>query len=455
MAKKIVQDVVPPQRSIRNIPLSNKATKDETKLRTPRRRVSSASAERAEREESDMPSPRGRSRVREEKTRWSEGRKPRTVLWAVLAIAMFAIAYSLTFIFASATVRITPKQWSVPIQRDLEASKNSSVLAYNLVTVTEEMSKTVPASGEESVEEKASGLITVFNTQKQSQQLVKNTRFETPKGLIFRINAAVTIPSATTKNGATIPGSATVRVYADKAGPAYNVGLSDFTIPGFVGDPRFKSVTAKSDPSSPISGGFVGKRGKVKETDLQVAYTDLEKNLRAKLAAQVAPQVPQSHVFFPSAYVISFEKMPVTTTGQASATGTTAIVKEKAVLTGVLFDKAQLTTVLTPSFPAEISKIPSRVKEWSNVQFAFKNNSEGKLASGEAIQFSLTGSPSVEAVIKPLEIASALAGKKRGTFSQVMSGIPSVGSAELSTRPAWAWSLPKNSDKIKVLMGGQ
>lgn len=442
MAKKIVQDVVPPQRSIRNIPLSTRTTKEETKRPSTRRRIPAAN-------EDTPPPPRTRNRVREERTR-EPGRSTRFIKWGITAVVLAGLAYGSAFFFSGATVTVTPKQWSLPVTASLSASKNSEVLAYNLVTVTEEMSKSVPASGEENVEQKASGLVTIFNAQSsQSQQLVKNTRFQTPNGLIFRINNAVTVPGTTVKNGTTVPGSITVRVYADKPGASYNVGLADFTIPGFQGDPRFKTITAKSDPSSPISGGFVGKRAKVSNTDLETAYTSLEKELRQKLLAKVTPQIPSHQVFFPGAVMVSFEK------GQPASGTSTATVTEKAVLTGVIFDKAQLSKALTPSLPSDVAAIPHTIKNWNTLVFSFKNESESKIGQGESIQFALSGNALVEAAIETERIANALKSQKRSRFSQILSGIPTIATAELRMRPAWAWSFPKNSANITVLPKGQ
>ena len=441
MAKKIVQDVVPPQRSIRNIPLSTRTTKEETKRPSTRRRVPAAN--------DDTPPPRTRSRVREERTR-EPGRGMGFLKWGIGALVLASLAYGSAFFFSGATVTVTPKQWSLPLTTTLTASKNSEALAYNLITVTEEASKSVPASGEENVEQKASGVITIFNTQgSQPQQLVKNTRFQTSNGLIFRINNTVTVPGTTVKNGTTVPGSLSVRVYADKAGASYNVGLADFTIPGFQGDPRFKTITAKSDPSSPIAGGFVGKRAKVSDTDLQAAYTSLEKELRQKLLTKVGPQVPSHQIFFANAATISFEK------GQPASGTSTAVVTTKGVLTGVLFDKEQLSKAVAPALSSDVAAIPHTIKNWNDLIFTFKNGSETKISQGESIQFSLSGNALVQATIETEKIANALKSQKRSRFSQILAGIPAIATAELRMRPAWAWSFPKNSANITVLPKGQ
>ena len=74
---------------------------------------------------------------------------------------------------SGATVTVTQNSGHF-LYHNTHRIKNSEALAYNLITVTEEASKSVPASGKKNVEQKASGVITIFNTQdSQPQQLVK------------------------------------------------------------------------------------------------------------------------------------------------------------------------------------------------------------------------------------------------------------------------------------------
>ena len=88
----------------------------------------------------------------------------------------------------------------------------------------------------------AQGTITVYSTETKAQDLINNTRFETPSGLIFRIHAPITVPPATSSG----PGSVTATVYADQPGASYNVAATSFTVPGLQNTPEYTEVTAKS-----------------------------------------------------------------------------------------------------------------------------------------------------------------------------------------------------------------
>ena len=71
------------------------------------------------------------------------------------------------------------------------------------------------ATGKEEVSLKASGRIVIYNNYNTAKQrLVRNTRFETPPGFIYRINKSIDVPGQTTEAGRTIPGSIEVTIHA-------------------------------------------------------------------------------------------------------------------------------------------------------------------------------------------------------------------------------------------------
>ena len=97
----------------------------------------------------------------------------------------------------------------------------------SLISIKKLQEKSIPLSlvgevtseNEVTIKTEASGKIVVYNNYSTAgQKLIKDTRFETPNGLIFRIKDAVTVPGKKTVGGETVPGSLEVTVYADKEG---------------------------------------------------------------------------------------------------------------------------------------------------------------------------------------------------------------------------------------------
>ena len=112
-----------------------------------------------------------------------------------------------------------------------------------MVTTSRTASTTVKATGTEQVSQSASGVITIYNDYSTAPQtLITNTRFEAPDGNIYRIHQGVTVPGATASaGGALTPGTISVTAYADQPGASYNIGQTQFTIPGFKNDPSTAS----------------------------------------------------------------------------------------------------------------------------------------------------------------------------------------------------------------------
>ena len=245
MAKNILQDIVPPEkRSIRNIPIPVKNTSLKHTIsdikpapstvrgnfeipKVPRRPV----INQTENSHEDIPRiyPYDGD-LSSEGNRFSSQKK---LIWGASIFAALIILISIISLFGGATVTVVPKSESVTATSDtvFTAKSNPSTgeLGFQVLTITKQASKEVAASGEEKVERKATGTIVIYNSaDKTAQRLIKNTRFEAPNGLIYRVSESVVVPAVKTENGKSVPGSVEATVYADEAGDKYNIGKVDF-----------------------------------------------------------------------------------------------------------------------------------------------------------------------------------------------------------------------------------
>ena len=181
---------------------------------------------------------------RDPRTRYIK-REGRLGTWAFIStVVVFAVgAGLLTYVFNSATVTIVPKTRDVnDFGRTLtfgQKGADSASIPFIVEKTVLKKSKTLPLSESRKVEAKAKGRIVVYNNfDGLPQKLIKNTRFESKKGKIYRINDSITIPGM--KGGT--PGSVEVDIYADSNGADYNIDATEFTIPGFKGTPREKGL---------------------------------------------------------------------------------------------------------------------------------------------------------------------------------------------------------------------
>jgi len=194
----------------------------------------------------------------------SLGQKRNLKTYVKIAAAGLAILafFLLVNAFSRVLVRIMPLEQFIEVDALLKASgkaeNNPAVFSLEMLRLEESKSKIIKAVGIEKIEKKATGKIKIFNVfSSKSQTLVASTRFETADGKIYRISNSVTVPGSVSQGNKVIPGAVSVNVLADQAGEQYNIGLTDFTIPGFKETSKYEKFYARSETE--MTGGFVGE----------------------------------------------------------------------------------------------------------------------------------------------------------------------------------------------------
>lgn len=348
-----------------------------------------------------------------------------------------ALAVLVTSIFHSATVTATPRTLAFTADADLVAKKSPAAgeLAFTPLTATTQSMATVKANGQKQVSTRASGTIVIYNNYSTaSQRLIKNTRFATPEGLIYRISDSVTVPG---KKGTT-PGSVEAVVMADEAGEKYNVGLKDFTIPGFKGDPRYNSFYARS--KTPLAGGFNGIQKIVADADRVKAKSDIEEKITDDLLKAVQAKKTTDQVLYDKAYAIAFTALP------DEADGDQVVIKEEGTISAVVFNREDLGAALARTYIKNYKDDPITVPNADNLTFApkdFKPNAD-------SVSFHISGAATFQWVYDADALEQALAGQSRSSTASILQQFPMIEKADISIRPFWSRSFPKGVDKIEI-----
>lgn len=354
--------------------------------------------------------------------------------------AVILVSLGVLFYFSGAKVEIVPNSVSASIQGSFTAGGNASDLPYKIISAQKVASQSVKASGTKSVSTSASGTITVYNKQSKSQALIKNTRFATTGGLVFRIHAPVTIPGGSMDK----PGSKSVTVYADKPGSTYNIGPTSFTIPGFAGTLQAELVYAQSTQS--MSGGASG--------DVPVVDSATEATTRRALIAALEPdllqsikdQIPPEYVLLSGAATTTYQELQ---SAPGSDSGT-ALVKEQGTVTAVVFQNEALAKVIASSVTSlQYQGEPLTLASSSNLVL-----SSDALPSAEETQFNFTLSGTAPLVysIDTARIAAAVAGKTRSAADVALTNYPEIARATLLLRPFWKQSFPEDPTAISVVV---
>lgn len=374
--------------------------------------------------------------------------KSRIALWAGSIIAVFLLFILVSNAFSGTRLVVTPKSENITVSGTMSAVKQAQStddLQYEIMTVTKEARRGVPASGEEEVSEKASGQITIFNEySEESQKLIATTRFESPEGHIYRIDEGVTVPGYSERDGQIIPGSITATVFADKPGEEYNTGLVDFTIPGFEGDPQYEKFYARS--VTPMEGGYTGIRPTVKEEDKESAIASLEEELKTTLLGEAESQKPDGFVFFKDGSFLSLRELP-TEAGE----GGSARVGVEAILKAVIFDKVKFANYIAKNALANYDGGDVEIVPIEEFEFALENKEEININENPQLSFTLNGEGEVIWLYDETTLRSELIGQEKGNVDTVLSQFAGIERADLSLSPFWKRKLPKDADEIVIV----
>jgi hypothetical protein len=381
-----------------------------------------------------------------------------------IAIALGAVlllgAFLYGFFFHRATLSITPKHADVTVQNQeftaggSQSNEGTETLSFQLMTLSDENSADLVATGEKNVVSKSSGKIVIYNNfSAQNQPLIKNTRFQAPDGKIYRIHDSIVVPGQKVVGGKSTPGSFEVDVYADAVGPEYNIGLVDFTIPGFKGSPRFDKIYARSKTA--MTGGASGLVKVVSDTDIQKAKETLTAGLKEKLLAQAIAQKPKGMVLYKDAVFYNFtDSMDNTATG---ADNKSVKLTMKGSLTATLFDAQELSKRIVKASVAPVDVAPNDKILVTNIEelaFAVKNENKGESIAlpkdGDTYIFSLNGVAKAVWQVDTASLAGKLAGTKKADYTAILAEFSGIEKANAAIRPFWKTKFPSDVAKIHV-----
>jgi len=453
MAKDYFEDITPPSPQgdgRRAVPISQKPY-----------RIDDTSEETVEHIEDEAPQPRGIRSISAPARRPYPPRdtreavlsprtareRPRWLMWVAAALAVIVVAGLGLFAFRSTTVTVIPKSQIVVFGQTSQftaypaSTAASGTLSYTVQSVSLDDSQVVAAQGTTTTAaSKASGNITVYNNYSTSPvPLIKNTRFATPEGLIFRTPANIVVPG---KKGST-PGQVTITVVADVTGEQYNVGpVAHFTLPGLQTSAMYTSVYAVST-SGMTGGASAGSGPSIAPADLAAAVTQLRSGLATKVRDAVQALSTGPSVAFADMDQISYQDLPQTTEA-----GGGVRVHESAQVNAAIFpaDLFAQTVAAQVSADAEGAPIKLLPQQGFAVQLISSNANFGT----DPLTFGLAGQAELVWNVDSGALAAALAGHDSGAFETIVNTFPGIQEAHARIEPFWKTTFPNDPNSIKV-----
>lgn len=373
-------------------------------------------------------------------------KKRRSVfLVSFVLVGIFAAIVIASFLLRGADIMVEPRFSEPNVNAVFTAYQTPQVgeLAYEVLTLEAEGERQVSATGQQNVTEQATGVIEIFKSTPGTQRLIKNTRFESAAGRVYRITESVIVPGAVDGSA----GSISAGVFADEAGEEYNAAAgSRFTIPGLESDADlFNAMYAEN--TEPITGGFDGQKFIIDEAELATAKQALQMELRDALLERLPNEKPAGFTSFDDATAFTYESLPAVEYGENLAT-----IKEKAVLQVPLFKDADFAEYIAAATIPGYEGLPVRIDDTDVFTFSYTGatTSSSNIANNETLEFKLAGRPLIVWTYDAGKLKTDLLGVNRTALSQILQAYPGIVKATAEIRPFWQRAFPTNLNQIEI-----
>lgn len=349
----------------------------------------------------------------------------------LLAVVYLSVSRATITVVANPSVVATTASLAVVKSPTSEGQIAGSV---GQTTLTNSRIFSLPQEGARAVEAKSSGIITVLNNTGSAQQLIATTRFLSQSGVLFRLDAGVTVPAN---------GQVTARITADQAGASGDIDATTFTIPGLAASLQDKIYGTSTVA---MTGGVQYVRS-LTDTDvadaktalladiLSEAKTTLSTGLDANLAAQGTYSVEEDSVT---------TDVPVgTETGTFSLTIT-------ATVTGVYYDSALVASYARSLLQKRVPEgfVLNSVSE-QGVQTTVES---ANYATGEAqLSLYLDGTAVISADAPTLSKDRFLGRAPNEVFTLLRSS-DAISDVAITFTPFWLQRIPTLKDHIEIII---
>jgi len=364
----------------------------------------------------------------------------------VLAVgAVLVLVFILYLTLGNAQIIISPVKQKLDPKLKVSASSTATAVNLNFNQIPgqqfrEQKKETgkFPVTGQKDVVQKAGGIITIFNKGATAQRLVATTRFKSPDGLIFRIPQTINVPAGA-KTGATVtPGSVVSAVYADRPGAEYNIGPTQFTIPGFEGMPKFSDFYATSD--KPMTEGIIGPAKVVTEKDFTTAQEELTAKVKDEILKSLKDRGGELKIL--DAIAIKLDAPEVNAKVGEAAEDLEMSIQGSADT--IAFRESDVIE-LVKNFVSQKNDMELLLKD---LVISYINPQPG--ADKTSLSFDAQVNGWAAAKVDTNTIKNDVRGMSEDSIRSYLKGIKEIESTRILLSPFWVRSIPKDAGKIKI-----
>lgn len=389
----------------------------------------------------------------------TRGRSKRVIIMAILFISLslggISAAVAAYWYLPQATVTLYVKPRT--INRQTEFTIDTTITNVDLATnsipgvpieteITAEAE--TPATGERLIGETAKGTVTLYNRTDSVKAFEAGTRITGPGNLVYTINEAVTIASASSKENQDLsvtiePATTSVGITASAIGAEYNMAEgTELSVANF----DKSSYVARA--SSPIAGGTSREITAVAQADIDM----VREAVRQEIESKVLAQVNQSQQGFTGAVILSDgdgtaeEELSAELGEEASSVKLSAGV----LVRSMTYKKSDLALIVQNQVREEIPANYNLDQDDLNleVQTTDEIDQAGVEVAGKV---ELTVSPNLDV----LAITQAIRGKFPAVTEDYFKSLPGFERVEIDIQPDMPTSIktfPRFADRIEIII---
>jgi hypothetical protein len=368
------------------------------------------------------------------------------VFFLLAAVGVFFL--TATFIFPRANITVSPARDKVQIKIDVlfdsevkAVDFEKNIVPGQIFKITKTASNNFTATQEQDINKKATGIITIYNAYSSAPQtLVKTTRFRSSDGKVFRITKTITVPGAEIEGGSIKPSSIDAEVIADQPGESYNIGSTDFTIPGFKGSDKYDGFYGKS--TQKMTGGLVSHGLVVSEADVEKAKESLEKQLLEQAKQDLKKQLDEDFELLEASLQAEIIKStPEPAIGDPAQNFKLIL---EALAQGFAYKSDHLESLIEDKIALKISDKRLTLPETQAITYQSPNidYTENQAA------FNLLIEEDVSWKIAEDRLKEVLSGKNKPEAREAIKLFSEIESARFSLWPYWISRIPKDPRQI-------
>ncbi len=379
-----------------------------------------------------------------------ESKKSKGFLAAAFAglVFLFAVIYFFTF---RVEIDIWPdtrgvemtETFTVDIDEDGEADLKGTIFETDFL----EEYKEFEATGYEDEDTRARGTLIVRNEHwGQNQFLVEGTRFRTEDGKVFRATDGFMVPGGTSGD----PGETSIEVVAENPGSEYNIGASEFRLPGLQGATSYQGVTAYNE--NPMTGGALGERTIISTEDIETARETVINSLLGEGMTILREGRGDEFLMEDGQFNYRIEEESVS--GSEGEAAEDFNVKIRASVEVFTFNEEEFRNLLADSIlqevePLEEGGLESEKKVYEeSVSYTYELRDINWTAGTANLEVDFAGE--VYSDISRSRLIDRSGGDTRSQVEEFLEGMDFIREASVRFKPFGLGTIPDNEDRIRI-----